>query len=238
MKKLAFAITILFFTTVSLVKAQKDIIPDSLIVDYLKKNKFNLEFYELSFCQNEILFILEQDTGYYSIWEKRIQTEIKDSLDANAFYIHSKGLNFFKEILVTSELHNVYPFAFKFILESLNFNITLKKVNDFSEVFKSYIKYPEQVDDICLILLVCDFNCDFFKEIQSDKIANWKFNNWLEYGFEEFRIYPEKTIKGKREITERLISYILTNYKCMNQPLKQQSIEMIKRVSAKYYWGG
>ena len=66
---------VIVFNLISLLigcNAQTENQMNKTVVDILKQNKLNLEIFELSFCLNEILYIIENDSNYYKIWEDRI----------------------------------------------------------------------------------------------------------------------------------------------------------------------
>jgi hypothetical protein len=206
------------------------------IVKMLKSEKFNLEFYELSFCIEEVLNIIETDSSFCNIWDARIAEGFSKRLEDEIIYIHFKELEFLKYKLNSDEnLKLKYPYAYEYVIKSIDINIDLKKgMHNFPEIFNTYIKYPEQIDDICIIMLICDFDCMVFKTIQNDKISNWKFNNWLEYGFEEFRYFPSTQNQASNILTNRITKYIIENPKCINKPLVIKSIEMIQATMNKY----
>ena len=149
-------------------------------------------------------------------------------------YIHSLEYSLFEKRMGDNQtLKNDYPIAYKKV-QNYKPPVKSREYSSFSEPFKVYIDYPEQIDNICLIMLVCRINCDFFDDIQNEKMALWKFNNWIEYGFEEFRYYPGTLNKGKGIINNRIIDYIMEMKYCQQHPLAQKSITMIKTIRDKY----
>lgn len=206
------------------------------VVEMLKFQKFNLEFYELSFCIDEILNIVENDSSYCEVWDARISSGFVRTLEDEIIYVHLKELDFFETNLLSDKTYKTkYPFAFKYILNSLEINIDVKKgVSNFHKILNVYVKYPEQIDDICLISLICNFDCMVFNDIQNDDISNWKFNNWLKYGFDEFRYFPSTQDSANIILTNRISNHIVKSSKCKTEPLVIKSIKMIQAVMNKY----
>jgi hypothetical protein len=198
---------------------------EQCVAERLKKDNFNLSFYELSFCINEIYHILENDTAYCRVWENRINRLQTSNLN----YLKKIEYGYFDKMHKENPYKTNYPKAVSFIDFSL-VKINIEKITDFAEIFSDYIEYPEQVDDACLIMLVCDMDCNFFTKIQNDEIAFWEYSNWLEYGFEEFRYYPGLSTRANQIINDRIINYILNKKDCLDQELVQKSISMIKSV--------
>lgn len=215
--------------------AQQDRMINEELVDVLKKDKFNLEIYELSFCLDEILYLIENDSNYFKTWKERVNKSFDPKLKKEVLYIHSLEYDFFKlMILENSALINFYPNAYKKIQEIKPTPIAITN-SKFSEVFKAYIEFPEQVDDICMVMLVCKLNCATFNDVQNDKIALWKFTNWIDYGFEEFRYYPGTLNEWKGIINKRIINYILKSNNCVDHPLVSRSIALFNSMIEKYH---
>lgn len=232
MKKLILSLFIISF--IGGCKAQSENQVNVKIVDILKKDKFNMEVFELSFCIEELLYIVENDSSFFRMWADKIDNSFANTIKDEVLYIHSIEYNLFKMRLnEESDLKNKYPIAFKRI-KNYEQNITPKYYENFSNPFKVYIEYPEQLDDICLIMLLSNIDCVFFEDIQNDKVAFWKFNNWIEYGFEEFRYYPGTLNKGKGIINNRIIEHVLESDKCQYNSLVKNSIIMIKKIKEKY----
>lgn len=206
------------------------------VVEMLKLQKFNLEYYELSFCIEEILYVVENDSSYSEIWDARISSGFVKTLEDEIIYVHLKELSFFEaNLLADKTFKTKYPSAFNYILNSLDINMDVKKgVSNFSEIFNVYVKYPEQVDDICLISLICNFDCTIFSDIRNDDISNWKYNNWLKYGFDEFRYFPSIQDSAHNVLTNRVSNFIIKNSSCKTDTLVIKSIKMIQTIMCKY----
>ena len=195
------------------------------VVNRLKKDNFYLEFYELAFCINEIHFILENDTSYFNVWKNRIENFSKHELS----YLKKIGCQFFSDMQNNNPDNQYYSRAVKFVQDN-QLKIGIEKPVNFAQDFRRFIEYPEQVDDACLIMLICNIDCYYFIEIQNDEIALWRFNQWLEYGFEEFRYNYSLLDKSRRMITNRIIDYIVNKNDCEDKDLVRKSKKMIKSV--------
>ena len=201
------------------------------VINILKRDNFNRSFYELSFCINEIHFILENDSNYFDVWKKRVQ-QIQTH-ENELSYMKIIEYLFFNEMQKNNPDNKYFPRATKFVQES-QIKLNVDKPSNFARVFIDYIEYPEQVDDACLIMLICNPDCDYFTEIQNNEVSLWLFNNWLQYGFEEFRYFPALSNRGKMVITNRIIDYIFDKKDCIDKELVQKSKEMIKSVTEIY----
>src|SRR5690554_876959 len=233
-KLLMFLGVFCFYPAIGNIDMHRDNFVDKSVVDILKKTDFNMELFELAFCINEIHYLVESDSVYYELLKKRLSR--------------------FSSIIEKDELKYMYLLEYRFFKQKLNevfFNkgcsvslIDLQKfgeplaesidTTDFSVHFRAYIEYPEQVDNACIITLLSDVNCDCFSQIQDDKIALWQFNNWLDYGFEEFRYYPGVLKDGLGVINNRIIDYILELEHCPNQKLVHKSKAMFESIRSRY----
>jgi len=231
MKKLY--LFIIVFLTITNCDAQSDSKVNEYIVKSLKENKFNFEIFELAFCLDEIFFLIENDSTSFDILIERINNAFNVPQKEEIKYIHSLEFDFFREQLIRKiDLKIKYPETYS-RLEQTNPEIANNYSNNFAEIFKSYIEYPEQVDDICLIMLICNIDCKYYDNIQNDKIASWKYNNWIEYGFEEFRYYPGTLLEEKRVLNNRMFDYIVKTSNCRDILLVDRSISMIEKVKQK-----
>lgn len=228
---------LLFIALISLImscNAQTERTVNKEVLDILMKDKFNLEIFELSFCINEILNIIENDSSYYKILNDRISKAFDNNKKEEILYIHTVEFEFFQQMIKSNaSLKNKYPDGY-WKIQQIKPTLLSKTYSNYSEVFKAYVEYPEQVDNICLIMLTCKIDCKFFDDVQNDKIAQWKYNNWLDYGYEEFRHYPGTLNAGKGNINNRIIDYILKTKNCQDNPLANKSIEMIKSITEKH----
>jgi hypothetical protein len=197
------------------------------LADHLKKNSFNLEIFELAFCLPEILSIIESEPETYEVLEKRINRSFSQETNENTRFIFSMEYKFLQKMLQENQLlKKEFPIGFQ-KLSKLKPSLIDSPPASFSNIFNSYIEFPEQVDNICLILLTANEDCRAFQEIENNRDANWKFSNWLEYGFDEFRFFPGTLDKAKGILNDRIINYILENPVCHDQPLVKRSVDMI-----------
>lgn len=223
-------VLITFFNLTSFSQNQKI---EQSIVDLIKENNFNLEIYELSVCINELFYIIETDSSKFLDFEIKMEKSFDKSLSLATKNIHSiEFKNFKKQIINNDSLQIKFPHAY---MKISNYQIKyIPNKLDYLNSFKNYIDYPEQVDDICIITLLYNSNSSTLDSILNDKIAFWRFSNWIDYGFEEFRYYPNLSNKGKEIITNRLILYIKKINKNNNHYLVQKSLESINSSIAKY----
>jgi hypothetical protein len=207
---------------------------DQQVVSYLKKNSLRVELFELSFCVKELVYILDQDTSYYKKWDELINILFDKRHKSEELFVRIKEITFLRNrMLNDSSLVSLYPKAYQYLLSKIptqNININKK----FNEIFKICIDVPEKVDYMCLVSLICDFNESIFIDINNDKIALWKYNNWLEYGFAEFRYYPGILNKSKGIINQRIINYISEKYKESKNPLIIKTLGMFNEVKNQY----
>jgi hypothetical protein len=201
---------------------------DVSVIDELKRCDFNREFYELAFAIPEIYYMLETDTSCQEKWGNRIRLfqRFKDKMGV----LQKMEYTFFiqKQREFLNDNSKKIPLVYDTDMTKT------EVVENFGKIFLDYIEYPDQVDAACLIILLCSKDCRLFTEIQNEKYALWNYNNWLEYGFEEFRYYPGMSKKGNQIINNRMIDYLLNNKHCFEQELVHKSIVMIKSVINKY----
>lgn len=223
-----------YFPAIGNIDMHRDNFVDESVVDILKKTDFNMELFELAFCINEIHYLVESDSVYYELLKKRF-SRFSSIIEEDALkYMHILEYRLFKQqldIVLLNKGCSVSLKDFQKIGEASSESID---TTDFSIHFKSYIEYPEQVDNACLITLLSDVSCDYFSQIQDDKIALWQFNNWLDYGFEEFRYYPGVLKDGLGVINNRIIDYILELEHCPNQKLVHKSKAMFESIRSRY----
>lgn len=207
---------------------------DSLIVEHLKKEKFNLELYELAFCSRELLQILEEDSMARNEFMKRIERAFDERLSQSQLYFHQLEYDLLSgQISEDKDVKLSYPKALSLIQklapEKLSYDY-----KGFATHFQNYIEYPEQTDDACIIALVTNLPKTIWKEIESDKLALYRFNTWLEFGFEEFRYYPGLKSTIKSTINDRIISFIKEKYSVAHHPLIAKSLDMINSMEERY----
>ena len=207
--------------------------PNKQLVVMLKNNNFNLEIYELTFCLNEILYILENDSTYENVFSKRINEAFENRLNESTHFFNAMEYNYFKKVLMQQNVYaNIFPKGYRFLC---NLNPPVKKSNiSYLEAFKNYIKYPEQVDDVCLMTLIYKNKPEIYDSINEDNIAKWRINSWIEYGFEEFRYYPGILNKTKKILNDRIIDFITLEQQSNPHLLVKKILEMISLNEKKY----
>ncbi|GCC53323.1 hypothetical protein SanaruYs_35660 [Chryseotalea sanaruensis] len=207
---------------------------DSALMEYIKKEKFNLELYELSFCTEEVLKIIESDSTYQNDFIKRINRAFDKRLSESQRYFHTFEYVFFLNQISTIKNYKIiYPKSLLIIenLQPLKRDYTFK---NYSFPFQNYIEYPEQVDDACIISLITDLPSTVWSDIERDKLALYRFNAWLEFGFEEFRYYPGTKSKVKSTLNKRIVDYISSKHKNSSMPLIVKALKSINHTVEKY----
>jgi hypothetical protein len=200
--------------------------PDRDIIDLLKHEKFQFELFELSMCTEEILTILQKDTTYYRHWKKRMERVNDRRLSDYDRYVHSVELNFF--IKQCQRLKPHYESGYSFIEKSIP-TLNAKEYTDLSIPFYNYIHYPEDIDPASLIVLVC-FPEKALDDITKDKKSFSRFNDWIEYGYDEFRDGMARNNVAKEKINNRLIDFIVDRHSKSSQSLAVNSIAMLKKM--------
>ena len=207
---------------------------DSTVAAYIKKEQFNLELYELSFCAKEVVGIIETDSVYQKAFEKRINRAFDKKLNAAQIYFHTLEYDFLrKQVLALENVKQLYPQSISLIEKMVPSGKTFTFTN-FSAPFQDYIEYPEQTDDACIITLISHLPRKVWNEIQSDELALYRFNTWLEFGFEEFRYYPGIKSAVKSKINSRIVIFINEKNKGNTEPLVIKSLKTINSVVEKY----
>ena len=207
---------------------------DRGIAELLVEEKLNFQFFELAMVLPELANVIESDTS--DLLSKRVQHSFDSSLSIETRYVNSLDFCFlFSKFKSDSSISDTFPKAFE-LISSLREKVVIETqpIQNFASIYKEYIEYPEQMDDITIITLLTANDCKFFEEIQADQIAMYNFNNWLEYGFDEFRYYPDFENPVRLEINNRLTAYLSKNVKCTDNVLVQESLKMIDRVVASY----
>lgn len=225
MKLMTKYLLFLMILTLSTIGCSQNSTADNSIIEYLKKNNFNLEIYELAFCVEEILYILDEDTSYIRKLEEKIGSSFTKRNNSSQKYFHFKELQLLKNKfrLKDADLGDII------FLESTQYN---NPYESYAELVNNYTEYPEQIDDIFLIFLVCNFEEKAWNDIMNNKIAYWKFNNWIDYGFIEFRYYMGTKNAAKGILNERIIEYIQKNE--TNHKLVKRSLDMFNTVQEKF----
>lgn len=200
--------------------------PDRDIIDLLKREKFQFELFELSMCSEEILNILQEDTTYHRHWKKRMERVNDKRLSEYDRYIHSVELIFFIE--QCQSLKSQFKSGYSFIEKSTP-AFQAKDYTDLSIPFYHYIHYPEDIDPASLIVLVC-FPEKALSDITKNKKSYSRFNDWIEYGYDEFRDGMAENNIGKKKINNRLIDFIVNKHSDSTQPLAVNSIAMLKKM--------
>ncbi len=208
--------------------AQKKISED--IKYYLKKNKFQLCLYELSFCTKEIMPMLENDTLSRKYLKKSLSQSFDSRLDKVELFINYKQSQVLFDSLAILKYQKIYPKAYTFVM---NLKKTIPIINenfgDYVQPFVKSIKYPDQVDPICNFYLVYYNEEKPFDEILKNNEALYYFNQWLKYGFIEFRGYSQKTTP-QNEISDRIMLRIKINHQNQKNELLKSTLTIIKKL--------
>lgn len=220
-------ICISFLIHVTSVKAQKS--NYSNVESYLKKNKFQLELYELSFCGREILKLLENDSLSRTFFEERINRVNNKHFDKYEKFIQNKELKILFDSLLNVKNNKKYVKSTRFIRSIKDdFNFSKEQIFlDYSEPFIGYVKYPDQIDDICLFTLINGDDGEVFRKLLRNENVSYIFNNWLKYGFIEFRGFSKEDTP-KNEITDRIINSLNSKYKSSKQITIIKTLKMFK----------
>jgi hypothetical protein len=200
--------------------------PDGDIIDLLKREKFQFEIFELSMCAEEILSILQSDTAYHKMWEKRIQRANDSRLSEYDRYMHSAEYSFFLQ--QCHAFDSQYKRAVTFVKQSSS-SFQMKTYADLSLPFNNYVHYPEDIDPASLIVLIC-LPEKALDDISKNKTSRVRFNNWIEYGYKEFRYGFTKNNVAKKKINDRMIDFIITKHSKSTHHLALASITMLKKI--------
>lgn len=198
--------------------------PDSDIIAHLKREKFQLELFELSMCVEEIFQVLREDSTYHRFWIKRMERVYDKRLTEYERYLHSIELNFF--LNQCEQIGNKYKSEHSFLKKYIP-QYQTKNLPNVAESFYNFIQYPEDIDPACLIILIC-FPESALNDIARDAKYLKQFNNWIEYGYDEFRDGFSQRNPAKRKINNRLIDFIIDKYSNSSHSLAQESISMLK----------
>jgi hypothetical protein len=233
MKKIII-LSLLFVVFGCQTKAQRTQPPtiDKQVVEMLKANKLNLQLFELAFVLPELTYLIEKDTT--GLFDKRISNAFASNLSIDVKYIHSLSLDFLvSKIKEDDSLIKAFPDATEKIIRKESY-IIRKPEKSFSEIYKSYIKYPEQVDDATLIILLTANDCQIYESIASDEVALYNFNNWIEYGFDEFRYYPDSENPISKRINDKLANWVIEKANCSDNVLVIKAKAMLKETMDSY----
>jgi hypothetical protein len=206
---------------------------DSTLASYVAKENFNLQIYELAFCVEEVVAIIENDSLARKTFEERINRAFDSRYNNAQIYIHKLELNFFSQQSKKIISLNSYPNS-SLLFDKMVENNKSNNYEKFASQFPEYIESPEQVDDACLIALISDLPNTAWRGIESDKLAMYSFNNWINFGFEEFRFYPGTKSKPKEILNKRIVDYVLQKHAKSSEPLVIRAVRMIDTVKAKY----
>lgn len=200
--------------------------PDRDIIDLLKHEKFKLELFELSMCAEEVLTILQEDTTYHHHWKKRMERIYDNQLTEYDRYVHSKELALFMK--QCQSLKSQYRLGYDYLEKNIPV-FRGKTYTDLSIPFYNYIRYPEDIDPASLIVLMC-FPEKAFDDITKNKKALSRFNDWIEYGYDEFREGMAKNNIGRKKVNNRIIDFIVNKHSESSQELVVSSITMLKKM--------
>ncbi|MEQ8880634.1 MAG: hypothetical protein RLQ12_13420 [Cyclobacteriaceae bacterium] len=230
-KKLLFKSLILFLTFHTNCQVPMDSM-DNGIIKMLEKNDLNIQLFELAFALPELAYIIENDTT--DLFEKRIQNAFRENLPHDTKYIHSLSLKFLiSRFRLNQEIALSFPLAFQKVI--MKDSILINQPNkEFHEIYKSYIKYPEQVDAITIITLLEVENCEIYNSIENDELALYYFNSWLEYGFDEFRYYPDSENPSKKLINDRIVNWVTEHSNCPENNLVHKAKIMMRETIESY----
>ena len=193
---------------------------------YLKDNKFQFSLCELSFCTEEIMPMLETDTISRNYFKINLQQSFDSRLDKYNFYFNYKQAQILFDSLMILKYQKLYPKAYQFVI-GLKKNMPSLKTTfkEYVEPFLKRIEYPEDVDDACISYLIFYKEEKPFDDILKNKDATYCFNQWLKYGFKEFRGYSlENTPQNK--ISNRIIQRIRENHANPKNELLKRTLKM------------
>ncbi|MDR1225471.1 MAG: hypothetical protein LBK47_01050 [Prevotellaceae bacterium] len=196
---------------------------DMGIVEYLKKAQFNMLLVDLSFCVEEVKFILTTDSTYIPIWKERIE---------RGFNNQSNFLRKLEYALFQKQAES-YFVATSLLYNTLDVSKVQMTDQQYIQDFLNLIEYPDEVDHACVVLLLCVEKCEIFNVIAEDKAANRQFKKWFDYGFEEFRYYPGLSNSATIKINNRIIKHLKDRQTCQNKVVKE-AFAMMEKVQKQY----
>ncbi|WP_138765875.1 hypothetical protein [Pedobacter xixiisoli] len=155
-----------------------------------------------------------------------LQQSFDSRLDKYNFYFNYNQAQILFDSLMILKYQKLYPAAYQFII-SLKKNMPSLKTSfkDYVELFLKRIEYPEDVDDACISYLILYKEEKPFDDILKNKSALYRFNQWLRYGFKEFRGYSLENTP-QNEISNRIIQRIRENHANPKNELLKRTLKM------------
>jgi hypothetical protein len=203
---------------------------DSKITNFLKSESGGIEIFELAFCADELKAILDNDTSFTSTIKKRLGRRFDPRLSESIRTVHQLELVFLKNV---SPALNASP-QFKNAISHFDHDKRINAISEYTRLFKAYIEYPEMVDNAFIILLLISTNENLWVSIEQDKTLHFHFNNWIRYGFEEFRYFPGTKSQAQEVLNTRIVSFLRQKYINSKNPMIIRALEMFRTVEDKY----
>ncbi|MHB1922986.1 MAG: hypothetical protein ACYCOO_12215 [Chitinophagaceae bacterium] len=202
------------------------------ITTFIKESLYDGSFTDFSFCQKELVKILNDNDSCRNVWRKKLKNYFT-MYDYPLDYISAgKEFLFFKKrLLENSILQKEYPKGYRFLIKSIpNNEDTLLNAKQYQELFLRFKNAGEanveELTDIYYTLFIID-GFRFIKAIEENSECKKLFKKWINNIEEsEFTAYSGNELPP--QIIERKREYLINKYSSSHDPLMREAINKIK----------
>lgn len=182
----------------------------------------------LSFCLEEILSLIKNETGFKVKWSKKISNYHQVFNDSLSYYLSDKEIHFFEQ---TSNRNDFLLKSYSSEIEFLNAH---RFGNHYShkDVLPLLKKYPlsdnkKALSTLFLTSIIIEGE-RFVKRIETDPGLKHAFDKWLQ-DIQDMEFVVSESINYAYEIVKRKREYIISCYGASLHPEMKKLIEAIKK---------
>lgn len=205
---------------------------DDTVTDFLKENLYYSTFINLSFCQKELIKLLNKDDSCKKRWENKVKhlfTMYDNPIDNISTGIE---VEFFRDRLnEQSKLQNEYPKGYEFLVKSLPTDLdTSISINKYQSLMLRLKNAGggnfSELSGIYYTFLIID-GSRFINAIERNPKCVIQFKRWIDSIEEtEFVAYAADNVPP--QIIERKRNYLIDKYSSVTDSLMKEAIYKIK----------
>lgn len=199
---------------------------------FIKENLYYSSIINLSFCQEELVKILNNDNNYRNEWRKKMKNYFTMYNEPIDYISAGKEFMFFKKrLLEKTMLQKEYPKGYNFLIKSLPANLdTLFTSHKYQELFLRFRNADggnvDELTDLYYTFFITD-GLMFVKSIEENSKCVILFQKWIKNIEEsEFTAFGSDNLPP--QIIERKRNYLIKKYSSADDPLIREAIIKIK----------
>ncbi|WKK76867.2 hypothetical protein QYS49_06300 [Marivirga salinae] len=196
------------------------------VLKYIKNNLNSVEIFELSFAKQELLYYLENDTSGIKKFQKKLENRFDSRIANSIKYMNYRQFKDLKvRILKEEDFSKKFPHSYEYFKNLEIPEFPKPKVENYAIFIKQNLTFPEDIDYLFLYTYLYENDKENWNEIYRNSVVKYNYDNWLEYGYSEFRDSPNNL--GKQIINKRIIKQIITENKNANNELVKKGLNML-----------